>query len=262
MRYVQCALRHWGEQGYLRGHVMNPATTTGGRTKRFRREGSTQEGHGVASHDGRMLPESPAGPARPEVGSAAISGMKGVAVNATVSFAAPAAADLLKRGVAARPRTDVIARIKSNTKTHRGTPRPEELEEGRITGDYEKPNETAASQQRPLDMRPEDITASKAPRQAQSPRTRAFSSAQIKPPSAPALRPPPSAEEISRRTPLQRAPDALLHPAGRAPRPDGIIAAGLQPVEAPARWPVTAIVVASLLIALLGGLIAMAATGG
>ena len=250
---------------------MNPATNASGRTKRFLREGSTQEGPGIAAHDGRMLPEPAAGPSRPDVGSAAISGMKGVAVNATASFAAPVAADILKGGVAARPRTDVIARIKSNTKTHRGTPRPDGLEDGRITGDYEKPNETAASQQRPLDLDTiqelaavgaEEAAAWKAKAQAQAPRTRAFSSAQLKPPSAPALRPLPQAEETSRRTPLQRAPDALLHPAARAPRPDSIIAAAGQPIEAPSRWPITTIVVASLLVALLGGIIAMAATSG
>lgn len=248
---------------------MNPSTSVGGRTKRFRREGSTQEGHGVASHDGRMLPEAIAGPARPDVGSAAISGMKGAAVNATVSFAAPVIEDHFNRGVAARPRTDVIARIKSNTKTHRGTVRPVGSEDGRITGDYEKPNETAASQQRPLDpdtiqelaaVSAEEVAAWKA--QGPAPRTRAFSSAQIRPPSAPSLRPPPQADGSSRRTPLQRAPDALLHPSPRAPRPDRIIAAEPQRIEAPSRWPVTAIVVATLIIALLGGILAMATTGG
>jgi|GEM_PF-3036163 len=253
---------------------MDPATSANGRTRRYQRETPTQEGRGVPAPDGRPLPEAPR---RTGAGSAAVSGMNDAVVNATMSFVAPMTAEQVRRGVGPRPRTDVIARIKSNTKTHRGTPRPTETQERRITGDYEKPNETAASQQRPLDRDTlqelvavdEDDVGTWG---ANTSKTRSFAAPKIRPPSqptpraasAPTQRP---ASAPSQRTPLRRAPDAVLHPAPRTPAPELTQPDMTHPrqrrrQEPQARWPVTAIVVSTLLAALVGGLIAMAATGG
>ncbi|TNF26072.1 MAG: hypothetical protein EP329_21815 [Deltaproteobacteria bacterium] len=71
-------------------------------------------------------------------------------------------------------------------------------------------------------------------------------------------------QPVAEVTPVRRAPDALLRPASEPPAFD--LSRSELPrtrrYDDPGRWPVTAIVVSTLLAALLGGLIAMAATGG
>ena len=163
------------------------------KTRRFRRQDEEFEGLGPLRAP--VLPEAPAAPARPGVGAAAVSGMNGVVVNATVSFAAPAAEEALNRTMAARPRKDVIERIKSDSKTHGGVARPSADPER--TAANAKLSEAAPASSRLVDretLQEEGLPLGEPARS--SPPTRAFSPLYARADGTPARRSSPALETV------------------------------------------------------------------
>lgn len=170
-----------------------------------------------------MLAAEAALDARPH-GASAVSGLTGVSVLSTSAFVAPGAHAPARRPLDARPRGDTAARVKSNTKTQRGTPRPVGLGGLQVTGEYEKPIETAASNPRPLDRETIQELAAVQPSAAATP----------PPSSSRATRP---VEPLDPRTTTEAATTIAVAQPDARPRAAGPVVAVLPDAPIGARRP-------------------------
>lgn len=229
-------------------------TTSGFRTRRFvRDEAAVDRGGGDA------VAAEVALDARPH-GASAVSGLTAVSVLATSAFVAPGVHAPARRPLDVRPRGDAAARVKSNTKTQRGTPRPVGLGGLQITGEYAKPIETAASSPRPLDRETvQELAAVRPPAEAVAP----------PPPSSRATRPVEPISPGEAATMIARAePSAPPRAQPDAPiraRPPVALRSWDHLAEdrpAPTAGPATGVwVVTTLLALLLAGILAMLIAG-